>query len=195
MDSFIVSSEDTTDWDSDALTQTGTYRLAAEPARIGTGTLALTLSRPVDVGRLSSTGDAAVATVSRPGQDAEVTFNATTGDDLSLGITENAFTSSFSLTVVAPSGAEVVGSATVSAARARTQGLPDLPETGTYTVIMDPRDGAQGSAKLTLSADLAVDVDVDGDSVPVTVKCGHLRTDHRCPQLVAAQGRLQPHHQ
>ncbi|MFE0824237.1 RHS repeat-associated core domain-containing protein [Streptomyces sp. NPDC058847] len=169
VDSFNVSSEDTTDWDSDMLTQTGTYRLAAEPARIGTGTLALTLSRPVDVGRLSSTGDAAVATVSRPGQDAEVTFNATTGDDLSLGITENAFTSSFSLTVVAPSGAEVVGSATVSAARARTQGLPDLPETGTYTVIVDPRDGAQGSAKLTLSADLAVDVDVDGDSVPVTV--------------------------
>ncbi|WP_435212528.1 RHS repeat-associated core domain-containing protein [Streptomyces sp. bgisy034] len=169
VDSFIASSESTTDWDSGALTQTGTYRLAAEPARIGTGTLALSLSRPMDVGQLSSMGDAAVATVSRPGQDAEATFNATTGDDLSLGITENAFTTSFSLTVVAPSGAEVVGSATVSASRARTQGLPDLPETGTYTVIMDPRDGAQGSAKLTLSADLAVDLDVDSDSVPVTI--------------------------
>ncbi|WP_307671938.1 hypothetical protein [Streptomyces sp. V4I2] len=51
---------------------------------------------------------------------------------------------------------------------ARTQGLSDLPETGTYTVILDPSGGAQGSLKLTLSADLAVDVAVDGASVSAT---------------------------
>ncbi|MER8029580.1 RHS repeat-associated core domain-containing protein [Streptomyces bauhiniae] len=169
VDSFIVSSGATTEWDSSALPQTGTYRLKAQPASSGTGTLAITLSRPVDVGRLSSTGDAATVTVARFGQNAEATFDASAGDHLSLGITENTFTSFFTVTVIAPSGTKVVNSAQVSASSAKTQGLPDLTETGTYTVIMDAYNGALGSFKLSLSADVAVTVGVDGASVPVTV--------------------------
>jgi RHS repeat-associated protein len=169
VDSFIVSSGATAEWDSGALPQTGTYRLRAQPASSGTGTLAITLSRPVDVGRLSSTGDAATVTVARFGQNAEATFDASAGDHLSLGVTENTFTSFFTITVIAPSGTKVVNSAQVSASSAKTQGLPDLTETGTYTVIMDAYNGALGSFKLTLSADVAVTVGVDGASVPVTV--------------------------
>ncbi|WP_416963453.1 RHS repeat-associated core domain-containing protein [Streptomyces sp. Agncl-13] len=169
VDSFIVSSRATTEWDSTALPQTGTYRLEAQPASIGTGTLAITLARPVDVGKLSSTGSTAAVAITRLGQNAEATFDASAGNDLSLGITENTFTSYFALTVIAPSGAKVGTSVTVSAASAKTVGLSDLPETGTYTVVMDPYSGAQGSFKLTLSADLTVAVGIDGASVPVTV--------------------------
>ncbi|HEY8980776.1 MAG TPA: IPT/TIG domain-containing protein [Streptomyces sp.] len=169
VDSFIVSADDTAEWDSVALSQTGTYRVEAQPAHLGTGTLAVTLSRPVDVGRLSTTGSSVAATVTRLGQNAEATFTAAAGDDLSLGITGNTFPSFFNLTVLAPSGAKVVNSVSVAAAKSETRGLPDLPETGTYTVIVDPYDGVQGSAKLTLSADLVVDVTMDGASVPVSV--------------------------
>ncbi|MDQ1042023.1 IPT/TIG domain-containing protein [Streptomyces sp. V4I2] len=102
VDSFSVSAGSTTDWDSAALPQTGTYRLRMSPARLGTGAPTTTLSRPVDVGRLSSTGDAASANITRLGQNAEATFNASAGDDLSLGITENTLTSSASLGVIAP---------------------------------------------------------------------------------------------
>lgn len=108
-------------------------------------------------------------TVARLGQNAEATFDASAGNHLSLGITENTFTSLCTITVIAPSGAKVLNSAQVSASSAKTQGLPDLSETGTYTVIMDPYNGAQGSFKLSLSADVTVNVGVDGASVPATV--------------------------
>ncbi|MFF3967868.1 RHS repeat-associated core domain-containing protein [Streptomyces griseorubiginosus] len=169
VDSFTVSADDTAEWDSAALPQSGTYRVEAQPSHLGTGTLALTLSRPVDAGRLSTTGSSAALAVTRLGQNAEATFTATAGDDLSLGITENTFPSFFNLTVLAPSGAKIVNSVSVAASKSDTRGLPDLPETGTYTVIIDPYDGVQGSTKVTLSADLVVDVSMDGASVPVSV--------------------------
>ncbi|MGQ4479328.1 RHS repeat-associated core domain-containing protein [Streptomyces sp. SAS_276] len=169
VDSFTVSSGGTAEWDSNALPQTGTYRLEVQPASIGTGTLALTLSRPVDAGPLSKTGNAVSMAVTRFGQNAEATFSASAGDDLSLGITENTFTSTAYLSVIAPSGAKVVNSAAVSSGATRTEGLSDLPESGTYTVVLDPFAGAQGSLKLTLSADVSVDITADGASVPASV--------------------------
>ncbi|MGV9560233.1 RHS repeat-associated core domain-containing protein [Streptomyces sp. NPDC003522] len=168
-DSFIVSAGATAEWDSAVLTQSGTYRLKVAPDRIGTGTLATTLSRTVGIGQLSSTGASAAAQVTRLAQNAEATFNASAGDDLSLGITENTFTTTVLFDVIAPSGTKVVGSAGLSPTTARTQGLSDLPETGTYTVVFDPSNGAQGSMKVTLSADVMVDVAVGGNSAPFTV--------------------------
>ncbi|MFE6522272.1 RHS repeat-associated core domain-containing protein [Streptomyces sp. NPDC057794] len=169
IDSFIVPADNTTEWDSAVLAHAGTYQLKMSPAQNGTGTLATTLSRPVDVGRITTTGESTVATINRLGQNAAASFNASAGEDLSLGLTENTFTTSVYFDVIAPSGAKVVSSAVVTSGSARTKGLPDLPETGTYTVVLDPYNGAQGSTKLTLSADLSVDVSVDGASAPVTV--------------------------
>ncbi|MET9099500.1 RHS repeat-associated core domain-containing protein [Streptomyces antibioticus] len=168
-DSFIVSAGATAEWDSATLTQSGTYRLKVTPDRIGTGTLATTLSRTVAMGQLSSTSASVAAQITRLGQNAEATFNASAGDDLSLGISENTFTTTVLFDVIAPSGTKVVSTAAMSSTAGRTQGLSDLPETGTYTVVFDPVNGVQGGMKLTLSADLTVDVAVDGNAAPFTV--------------------------
>ncbi|MFE9776386.1 RHS repeat-associated core domain-containing protein [Streptomyces sp. NPDC005931] len=168
VDSFPVSSSGTTDWDSAALPETGTYRLQMSPSRLGTGTLTTTLSMPVEAGRLSSTGASVPVSIARFGQNAKATFDASSGDDLSLAVTDNTFTSTASLTVTAPSGAKVVSSASVGSGKAHTQGLSDLPETGTYTVALDPFSGSQGSLKLTLSTDVTIDATVDGSSVSAT---------------------------
>ncbi|WP_159392844.1 RHS repeat-associated core domain-containing protein [Streptomyces cyaneogriseus] len=168
VDSFTVSAAGTTDWDSAALPQSGTYQLRMSPARLGTGALTTTLSTLVDAGRLSSTGSSEFVDISRLGQNAEATFNASSGDDLSLAVTENTFTTVASLTVTAPSGAKVAPSVSVTSGKAHTQGLSDLPEAGTYTVTVDPFSGAQGSMKLTLSTDITVNAAVDGTSVSAT---------------------------
>ncbi|MEU9348392.1 RHS repeat-associated core domain-containing protein [Streptomyces sp. NPDC048278] len=168
VDSFIVSANSTAEWDSTALPQSGTYRLRTSPDRLGTGTLVATLSRPADIGRLTTSGDSASASVTRLGQNAEATFTASAGDDLSLGFTDNTFTTTAYVDVIAPSGAKIVTSAVVSAGSALTKGLSDLAETGTYTVVLDPYQGAVGSLKMTLSADVTVNVSVDGSSVAAT---------------------------
>ncbi|MET9913449.1 hypothetical protein ABZZ74_42970 [Streptomyces sp. NPDC006476] len=145
VDSFNVSAGSPAEWDSAALPQTGTYRLRMSPDHLGTGTLATTLSRTVDVGSLTTTGNTATASITRFGQNAQATFTAAAGDDLSLGITGNTFTTTVYIDVIAPSGTKVVTSAALSSQSLWTRGLSDLPESGTYTVVADPYQGAQGS--------------------------------------------------
>ncbi|MFI5769353.1 IPT/TIG domain-containing protein [Streptomyces sp. NPDC051658] len=160
--SFIVSADSTSEWDSPTLTASGTYTLSLKPQNIGSGKLTLTLSNPTVTPELTTTGPTADVTIDRCGQNAESTFQATAGDDLSLGFSSNTFTSFSSVTVLAPSGREVIDDATLSAGSVRAFKLPDLPETGLYRVVIDPYLGAAGTVRLTLSADVVSALTVDG---------------------------------
>ncbi|MFJ5124414.1 hypothetical protein ACIP80_04790 [Streptomyces sp. NPDC088555] len=112
--SFIASVESTSEWDSPALTLSGTYTLVLRPQNTGTGKLTLTLSNPTVVPELTTTGPPADVTIDRCGQNAESTFQATAEDDLSLSSSGNTFTTFSSVTVLAPSGAKVIDGATLS---------------------------------------------------------------------------------
>ncbi|MFJ1551776.1 RHS repeat-associated core domain-containing protein [Streptomyces sp. NPDC088246] len=160
--SFIVSANASSEWDSPALTASGTYTLKAVPQNIGTGKLTLTLSNPTTTPELTTTGPTADVTIDRAGQNAESTFQAAAGDDLSLGFTSNTFNSLLSVTVLAPSGAKVLDDATLLSGYTRAFKLPDLPETGLYRVVIDPYLGATGTVRLTLSADVVSTLTIDG---------------------------------
>ncbi|MFD9601968.1 RHS repeat-associated core domain-containing protein [Streptomyces sp. NPDC059970] len=167
--SFIVSANASSEWDSPALTASGTYTLKAVPQSIGTGKLTLTLSNPTTTPELTTTGPTADVTIDRAGQNAESTFQAAAGDDLSLGFTSNTFTSLLSVTVLAPSGAKVLNDATLLSGYTRTFKLPDLPETGRYRVVIDPYLGATGTVRLTLSADVVSTLTIDGAAQPTSI--------------------------
>lgn len=116
LDSFSVSTGSPEDWDSTALPESGTYTLAVQPGGdLDTGKLTLTLSRPVDLAQLATTGDPVQADIGRFAQNAESLFQAEAGADLSLGITGNTFTTYLHVSVIAPSGAKTVDAAYVSA--------------------------------------------------------------------------------
>ncbi|MBT2525585.1 IPT/TIG domain-containing protein [Streptomyces sp. ISL-99] len=165
--SFVVSATERAEWDSAVLPTSGTYTIAASPALTGTGALTLILSRPVVVGQLSTTSAPGRADVIRFGQDVESGFHAKAGDDLSLAITGNAFTSSVDVSVLAPSGALVVSGKRVAAGAEAAVSLSDLPESGLYRVFVDPYQGATGSLHLVLSADVPVALSVTGAAAAV----------------------------
>ncbi|MER7999350.1 hypothetical protein [Streptomyces sp. NPDC095613] len=169
LDSFSAPLSEPAQWDSAVLPDTGTYTVVVSPGgAVATGTLSLTLSEPVALAPLTTSAAPAAVTVTRAGQNAETGFQAQAGTNLSLGFTGNTFTEFIDVTVTAPSGAKVVDGTNVSSGASATIPLAALPETGTYTVVLDAYRGAVGTLNLTLSADIQPTVTVDGAEQAVT---------------------------
>ncbi|MFJ6438288.1 RHS repeat-associated core domain-containing protein [Streptomyces sp. NPDC091416] len=164
--SFIVSANQSDEWDSPALTTSGTYTLKVVPQDNGTGTITLTLSNPTTA-EITTTGPTSSVTIDRAGQNAVHTFQAVAGDDLSLGFTSNTFTLLLSITVLAPSGTKVINGQSLSPGYAASFPLPDLPETGLYRVEINPYKGTTGTVKVTLSADAVTAIAIDGTAQTV----------------------------
>ncbi|WP_079125462.1 RHS repeat-associated core domain-containing protein [Streptomyces lushanensis] len=170
LDYFLAPDGDVGQWDSEALPATGTYTIAVNPSSpVATGKLTMTLSRPVALAQLSTTGSAVAVAVSRLGQNAESSFEGQAGARLSLGATASTFPQYVDLTVLAPSGEEVVDRENVTAGTSTTIPLPALPETGTYRVILDPNKGTSGTFGLTLSPEIQASLTADGSQQPITV--------------------------
>ncbi|MGI5372628.1 RHS repeat-associated core domain-containing protein [Streptomyces iakyrus] len=138
-------------WDSGALAA-GTYTVRVADRRLDVGKVTLTLSKPVDIGVLARGGAAVKATVGRAGQNIHASFTAKAGDDLSLEVAANTFTSSLWADVLAPSGTAVVSFRLISAGASGSIALTDLAEAGTYKVRLNPTNAATGSLNLSLKA-------------------------------------------
>ncbi|MBX9365205.1 hypothetical protein, partial [Streptomyces sp. WAC04114] len=138
-------------WDSGALAA-GTYTVRVADRRLDVGKVTLTLSKPADVGVLARGGAAVKATVGRPGQNIHASFTAKAGDDLSLEVAANTFTSSLWAGVLAPSGTAAVSFRLISAGASGSIALTDLAEAGTYKVRLNPTNAATGSINLSLKA-------------------------------------------
>ncbi|MFK4148214.1 RHS repeat-associated core domain-containing protein [Streptomyces sp. NPDC004065] len=137
-------------WDSPALAAAGTYTVRVTGQKLDTGKITLTLSKPAGAGTLTSGGAAVKATAARAGQDINASFTARKGANLSLGLASNTFTKSLSVSVLAPSGATVVGSRFLAAGASGTIPLTGLAETGSYKVVINPGNAGTGSVSLSL---------------------------------------------
>ncbi|WUW19284.1 polymorphic toxin-type HINT domain-containing protein [Streptomyces sp. NBC_01463] len=157
------------EWDSPALPATGTYTITVSPDKAGTGTIAMTLSRSLEVAQLAPAASPVLVELTRPAQNAESVFQAQSGDDLSLGITKNTFTKTVYLSVIAPSGKTVIDGQFITAGADATVVLPDLAESGTYLVVANPYQGATGTLLLTLSSDVKVSLATDGAATAISV--------------------------
>ncbi|MFG3049855.1 RHS repeat-associated core domain-containing protein [Kitasatospora sp. NPDC048239] len=128
-----------------------------------TGTVTLWLNSDAAAGTIAAGEDKTVA-ITRPSQNARLTFQGTAGQRLSVGTLPKGYTGTVALTVNGPDGKQIAS---------RTSGgpdLPPLPTTGTYEIVASPNTSALGDYTLQLSETVdAGPLAVDGAARTVTV--------------------------
>ncbi|MBM7861006.1 S8 family serine peptidase [Lentzea nigeriaca] len=136
----------------DVLPVSGVYEIVINSSNTNgvTGTVSLTLSTPVNAGTLTIGGSTVRVSVSRAGQDGQLSFTGATGDKLRLTTSGSTFTNkAFSLTVLNPDGTKLVDRKFQTDQGAFD--LPVLPAAGTYVVLIDPSVAGTGSVNVGLA--------------------------------------------
>jgi hypothetical protein len=134
----------------------GTYKLVLDPQSFSLGTVTTTLYNvPADATAAGALGSTTVNTISTPGQNAAMTFTGTNGQRVSL--TASAVTIPNSVVwIERPNGVSLAQFSTGTSGHYMSP--VTLPQTGTFTVHIDP----QGSGTGRMSLDPEV---VPGDPV------------------------------
>jgi uncharacterized protein (TIGR03437 family) len=151
---------------------TGTYCILIDPEEGSTGNLTLTLHDvPPDVVETISTGEQSVlVSIAVPGQNAGLTFEGTVEQRVNLGVSDVSFATGSGLvkvTILRPD--ETTLASRLVGRNGDDIDTDPLPETGTYTILVDPQDGKTVSLTLTLSEPLIDTLAIGGPSVPVTL--------------------------
>ena len=141
--------------DKTAVSQTGTYTILVDVNAAGTGSATLQLydvppdaTAPITIG-----GTAVTVTTTVPGQNAQLTFSASSGGQVTTSVTNATFTDRygiFYLSIVNPDGTTLVNRAE-GYQGSLTVGPTSLAQTGTYTILIDVDQAGTGSATVTLT--------------------------------------------
>ena len=159
------------DIDTAPLSDTGTYTIVVDPGALAVD-LVLTISEPV-TGAISVGDPATPVAVEKPGRDARVTFAGDAGKRVDLGVGD--------VTLPTGSGAVEVSiidrSGATSASKfvfrsGRGIHTDPLPDTGTYTIVINPESAQAVRLALTLSEPLIDALAIGGPSVGVDLRPG-----------------------
>jgi len=158
--------------DTRTLGQTGTYTISVDPQTTGTGSITMTMYNvPADATATITPGGAAVPVATTvPGQNASLSFAGTAGQRVSLKITAVTISQS-GVSILNPDGTMFMAAVTVTTAGTFVD-PKTLAQTGTYTIVVDPRTTSTGSMTFTLfnvPPDPATSITAGGASVPVTL--------------------------
>jgi YD repeat-containing protein len=157
--------------DTDPLPDNGTYTIMVDPG-VMTASLTLTLSEPV-TGITTIDGPPAPVIIDKPGQKARLTFEGTAGQRVNLGVNEVSFGPAIGVaevSILRPDG-NVLASKFVTSSGRGIHTDP-LPETGTYTIVVDPQEANTMSLTLTLSEPLTGALIIGGASMSITLRPG-----------------------
>ncbi|MGB9146788.1 MAG: hypothetical protein WCC14_13260, partial [Acidobacteriaceae bacterium] len=161
------------------LPTTGSYTLVIAPANNGTGSATAVLSlfaeQSLSVTPISAGTTGTVVTINTPGQEADLTFSGTAGQQASLLLANSTFPAnvpgsgaSLNVSILNPDGSTLT-SATFSSGYMFLSPAT-LPATGTYTVVIAPVAGATGSVSVALSLFTVETGNItSGTAVPVTI--------------------------
>jgi RHS repeat-associated protein len=171
---------DSFDMGEAVLPQTGTYTFAVDPQGAATGSVTLTFyllpaDAPFSV-TPSQAGAAVSVATGTPGQNASVTFAASQGQRVFVQPSNWAYTGGsgclLDVTVTNPDHSTFSGpSIWCDNSSSFDMGETTLPQTGTYTLAVDPQGAAAGSVTLTfylLPADYSAPISIGGAPVTVT---------------------------
>jgi Big-like domain-containing protein len=153
--------------DTVALPSTGTYTVVVDPSSTNTGSATLRLyDVPPDPTVATAPGAGPFTlTTTTPGQNASATFDASAGDRVSLTIDDvtigTSLCCSTRITLLRPDGRQVAS--TMVGTNGGFFDAQTLPNTGAYTVVVDPQGTATGSADLRVDA---VPADATGTIAP-----------------------------
>lgn len=136
--------------DTQTLPTTGTYTVFVNPANATTGSVNITLYDIVDVtGTLTINGGAVPVTITIPGQNAQLTFSGTSGQQVTVRVTSNTM-STVTVKLLKPDGTTLTSS--TSSAGSFNLATQTLPTTGTYTVTIDPSGTNTGSMNVSVTS-------------------------------------------
>lgn len=136
------------------LSPTGTYEIVVTPDQGSTGTFSLTLSN--DLTGALALGTPATISLTRAGQNARYTFSGTSGQLLRLSVSALTTTPASQVaqyTIYAPGGAAMA--APTASTVPFAYDIAALPATGTYTILVEPYESAQGAATLSTTITVA----------------------------------------
>ena len=170
------------------LGQDGDLVVRVDPEGLATGSIHLSVYEPQDTtGSLAAAGTPTTATIARAGDRARFTFEGTAGDpfaldvpQIALGADENA---TVRIRISGPNGA-LVDTQLVNGRQGWLElptgfppvGLSRLPDTGTYTVEVDPGADAVGSVVLTRTQPRPITTPVkSGQQVTLTFQRGDVQ--------------------
>jgi YD repeat-containing protein len=138
--------------DSLKLAATGTYTVVIDPQGTSTGSANVVLNTFNDITGTITPGTPITAATTTVGQNALYTFSGTSGQQITVNITNSTFAGCLGLTarVLNPDGS-TLGSNSTCGSTLLLDSLT-LGSTGTYTVVIDPQGTATGSATVLLSS-------------------------------------------
>ncbi|HZD24164.1 MAG TPA: VWD domain-containing protein [Acidimicrobiia bacterium] len=138
-------------FDVEEMPETGTYTISFDPKGATTGTTTITAwDVPDDAQATTLVGSDVTIATTTPGQNAYVTFDASQGDRVSMLLAHSYGDLNLGVTVTAPSGA-TVWSAINNFGRSKYFDVTEMPETGTYTIFLNPKGDRTGSSTITLT--------------------------------------------
>ena len=137
--------------DAKTLPVAGTYTVLVDPYNSNTGSATVTLyDVPADAAASTTiNADAVGVTTTVPGQNARVTFDATSGQQVTVRITNNTV-GTVTVKLLRPDGTQqTTASSSASSFNLTTQ---TLTSTGTYTVSIDPSGSRTGSMSVRVTS-------------------------------------------
>jgi YD repeat-containing protein len=137
--------------DSMTMPVTGTYTVLVDPGGTATGSVTLQLNTFSDLSGTITIGTPLTVTTTGAGQNARYTFSGTSGQQISLTLTNSTYTGCIALatSILKPDGT-TLGSTSICGATGFIDSMT-MPVTGTYTVLVDPGGTATGSVTLQLN--------------------------------------------
>lgn len=149
-------------FDFDVLPVSGAYTILIDPTSTYTGNMTLTLSAEL-TGNITPDGSPVTVSITRVGQNARYLFTATSGQTISLGMTNSSIASG-NVAMYKPDGTVLVNPTAFSNGAIDSQ---VLPASGTYAIFVDPYATYTGSITLTLynTPDVTGTITIDGTSV------------------------------
>jgi hypothetical protein len=163
--------------DAKTLPAAGTYTILVDPQSNATGSMTLTLRTvpPDTTGSITAGGAPVTITTTALGQNAQLPFTATTGQRISLEMTDvtvgTSSCCSAMVSIVRPNGTNLVSPTYVGTSGAFVD-TKTATSTGTHTILFDPQGGASGSATLRLydvPADVSGSLAIGGGPLPFSV--------------------------
>jgi RHS repeat-associated protein len=148
---WSLSPESADSIDVEALPTAGRYEIVIDPRHSAVGRLTVTYSLRANAATITKGGAAVTATVTRLGQDAAMSFDATAGQAIAFGFTDNTLTTATYLTILAPDGSILVDHAYLSQGSSDNVRMANPPATGRYRLVISPREVGTGRLTVTYS--------------------------------------------
>lgn len=156
--------------DATNLTQSGIYTIQVSPERAGVGNITLQLYSVTDItGTITENGVAVTVTTTTPGQNANLTFSGSSGQRISLNMTNKTVSDWTDIYIFNPDGT-TLSSLTITGSTGFIDAT-NLTQSGTYTIQVNPERAGVGSITLQLYAftDITGSVTINGSAVPLTI--------------------------